>query len=69
MWNSKIDNFIHFEANAKACFQIGVQTTNDLATTDWLFQIVPNYLQKCQKPKNDTNDATFSSNSQSYQIV
>ena len=33
MWNSKIDNFIHFEVNTKTCFKVGVKTTND-ATLD-----------------------------------
>ena len=59
MWNSKIDNFVHVEANIKTCFQVGVTTTNDATFSfrnvdyeelpDWPFQILPTQVQKCQK--------------------
>ena len=42
MWNSKIDNFVHVEANTKKCFRIGVKTKND-ATCPSEMQVTKSY--------------------------
>ena len=49
MWNSKIDNFVHFEINSITCLQVGVkitddaiiQVTNEKELPDYPFQFSP----------------------------